>query len=133
MSWLEVAEEVLEAYAEAQRAVGKIRAAELEQKLKSRRWRFIQPLSVGDDLSIVLKLDFNQLDEGKLEELVESLHLRLGSIRLFDHVLVSEGGGYLGIGKGMLRISTKFPRDSLVEVLKTLLASRRSETLLNIE
>ena len=133
MSWLEVAQEVLEAYAEAQRAVGKIRPAELEQKLKARRWRFIQPLSVGDDLSIVLKLDFNQLDEGKLEELVESLHLRLGSIRLFDHVLVSEGGGYLGIGKGMLRISTKFPRDSLVEVLKTLLASRRSETLLNIE
>jgi len=124
LSWLEVAEEVLEAYAEAQRAVGKIRAAELEQKLKSRRWRFIQPLSVGDDLSIVLKLDFNQLDEGKLEELAESLHLRLGSIRLFDHVLVSEGGGYLGIGKGMLRISPKFPRDSLVEVLRTLLAGR---------
>ena len=122
MGWLEIAQEVLEAYSEAQKAVGKIKPAELEQRLKSRRWRFIQPLSVGDDLSIVLKLDFNQLDEGKLKELVESLHLRLGSIRLFNHVLVSEGGGYFGIGKGMLRVSTKFPKDSLLEVLKTLLS-----------
>jgi len=122
LGWLEVAQEVLEVCTEAQRAVGTLKPAELEQKLKSRRWRFVQPLSVGDDLSIVLKLDFDHLDEEKLKELVESLHLRLGSIRLFNHVLVSEGGGYFGIGKGMLRISTKFPKDSLLEILKTLLS-----------
>ena len=121
MSWSEVAQEVVEAYTEAQKAVGKIKPAELEQKLKSRRWRFIQPLSVGDDLSVVLKLDFSQPEEGKVKELAASLNLRLGSIRLFDHVLVSEGGGYFGIGRGVLRISTKFPKDSLLEVLKTLL------------
>ena len=121
MDWLEVAQEVLEAYTKAQIAVGKIKPAELEQKLKSRRWKFIQPLSVGDDLSIVLKLDFDQLDEVKIKELAASLNLGLGSIRLFDHVLISEGGGYCGIGKGMLRISTKFPKESLLAVLKTLL------------
>lgn len=121
MSWSEVAQEVVEAYTEAQKAVGKIKPAELEQKLKSRRWRFIQPLSVGDDLSVVLKLDFRQPEEGKVKELAASLNLRLGSIRLFDHVLISEGGGYFGIGRGVLRISTKFPKDSLLEVLKTLL------------
>ena len=120
MSWLEVAQEVFEAYNEAQKAVGKIKPAELEQKLKSRRWRFIQPLSVGDDLSVVLKLDFNQPDEGKLKELAASLHLKLGSIRLFNHVLISDGGGYLGIGKGMLRISTKFHKESLLAVLKSI-------------
>lgn len=121
MSWSEVAQEVVEAYTEAQKAVGKIKPAELEQKLKSRRWRFIQPLSVGDDLSVVLKLDFRQPEEGKVKELAASLNLRLGSIRLFDHVLISEGGGYFGIGRGVLRVSTKFPKDSLLEVLKTLL------------
>ena len=121
MSWLDVIQEVLEVYTEAQRAVGALKPAELEQKLKSKRWRFIQPLSVGDDLSVVLKLDFKQLDEEKLNELAASLHLQLGSIRLFNHVLISEGGGYFGIGKGMLRISTKFPKDSLLEVLKTIL------------
>jgi hypothetical protein len=121
LSWSEVAQEVVEAYTEAQKAVGKIKPAELEQKLKSRRWRFIQPLSVGDDLSVVLKLDFRQPEEGKVKELAASLNLRLGSIRLFDHVLISEGGGYFGIGRGVLRVSTKFPKDSLLEVLKTLL------------
>jgi hypothetical protein len=121
LSWSEVAQEVVEAYTEAQKAVGKIKPAELEQKLKSRKWRFIQPLSVGDDLSVVLKLDFSQPEEGKVKELAASLNLRLGSIRLFDHVLVSEGGGYFGIGRGVLRISTKFPKESLLEVLKTLL------------
>ena len=121
MSWSEVAQEVVEAYTEAQKAIGKIKPAELEQKLKSRKWRFIQPLSVGDDLSVVLKLDFRQPEEGKVKELAASLNLRLGSIRLFDHVLVSEGGGYFGIGRGVLRISTKFPKESLLEVLKTLL------------
>jgi hypothetical protein len=121
LSWSEVAQEVVEAYTEAQKAVGKIKPAELEQKLKSRKWRFIQPLSVGDDLSVVLKLDFRQPEEGRVKELAASLNLRLGSIRLFDHVLVSEGGGYFGIGRGVLRISTKFPKESLLEVLKTLL------------
>jgi len=121
LSWLEVAQEVLEAYDEAQRSVGTLKAAELEQKLKSRRWRFLHPLSVGDDLSIVLKLNFNQPDEEKLKELAASLHLNLGSIRLFNYVLISEGGGYFGIGNGMLRISTKFPKESLLEVLKALL------------
>jgi hypothetical protein len=121
LSWSEVAQEVVEAYTEAQKAVGKIKPAELEQKLKSRRWRFIQPLSVGDDLSVVLKLDFRQPEEGKVKELAASLNLRLGSIRLFDHVLISEGGGYFGIGRGVLRVSTKFPKDSLLEILKTLL------------
>ena len=108
MSWSDVAQEVVEAYTEAQKAVGKIKPAELEQKLKSRRWRFIQSLSV------VLKLDFSQPKEGKVKELATSLNLQLGSIRLFDHVLISEVGG-------ILRISTKFPKDSLLEVLKTLL------------
>jgi len=121
LSWLNVAQEVLEAYTEAQKAVGKIKPAELEQKLKSRRWRFIHPLSVGDDLSIVVKLDFGQPDEVKIKELATSLNLGLGSIRLFDHVLISEGGGYCGIGKGMLRISTKFPKENLLAVLETLL------------
>jgi len=108
LSWSDVAQEVVEAYTEAQKAVGKIKPAELEQKLKSRRWRFIQSLSV------VLKLDFSQPKEGKVKELATSLNLQLGSIRLFDHVLISEVGG-------ILRISTKFPKDSLLEVLKTLL------------
>jgi hypothetical protein len=121
LSWLEIAQEVLEAYTEAQKAVGKIKPAELEQKLKLRGWRFIQLLSVGDDLSIVLKINFNQPNEEKLRKLAASLNLGLGSIRLFDHVLISEGGGYLGIGKGMLRISTKFPKESVLEVLKTLI------------
>jgi hypothetical protein len=108
LSWSDVAQEVVEAYTEAQKAVGKIKPAELEQKLKSRRWRFIQSLSV------VLKLDFSQPKEGKVKELATSLNLQLGSIRLFDHVLISEVGG-------ILRISTKFPKDSPLEVLKTLL------------
>lgn len=125
MSRLEAAQEVLEAYSEAQRAVGAIKPAELEQKLKSRSWGFIQPLSVGDDLSIVLKLDFRQPDEGEVKELAASLRLKLGSIKLFDHVLISEGGGYLGLGRGVLRISAKFPRESLVKALKTLLEPKK--------
>ena len=121
MNGSNVAQEILEAYHAAQSAVGLIKPAELERKLKSRNWKFIQPLSVGDDLSVVLKLDFKQPDADKLKDLARSMQMAIGSIKSFEHVLISENGGYLGIGNGMLRISTKFPKEALLEILKTLL------------
>lgn len=122
LDWSNVVQEVLEAYYTAQSAVGLIKPAELERKLKSRDWKFIQPLSVGDDLSIVLKLDFKQPDADELKDLSRSMQMALGSIKSFKHVLISENGGYLGIGNGMLRISTKFPKEALLEILKILLS-----------
>lgn|GEM_PF-2159779 len=120
LTWSNVAQEVLDVYIEAQKAVGTVKPAELEGKLKARNWKFIQPLSVGDDLSVVLRLDFMQPDADKLENLARSMHMMLGSLKSFEHVLISVSGGYLGIGNGMLRISAKFPKEALLETLKTL-------------
>lgn len=122
MCWLRVAQEVKEAYAEARRALGSVKPAELERRLKMKSWSFIQPLSVGDDLSIVLKLDFKQPDRSLVEGLAASLGLGTTSMRLFDYVLVAEGRGYLGIGRGLLRISPKLPSEVLDRVLETLLS-----------
>lgn len=123
MSWKEVAQEVEEAYDEAQKALGRIRPAELERKLKLKGWRFIQPLSVGDDLSVVLKLSFKQPKREVIESFAAAFGLKLGAIKSFDQVLVSEGGGYVGIGGGIMRISPKFPSELLTEALRLLLSS----------
>lgn len=121
MSWGEAAREVEEVYTEAQRALKAIKPAELERRLKSMEWRFIQPLSVGDDHSVVLKISFRQPKREDVENFAASLGLKLGEIKSFNQVLVADGGGYVGIGNGILRISPRFPSRLLAEVLTFLL------------
>jgi len=113
----DVVEEVLEAIEEAKRLRGESASqAVVQSALNRRSWRCAEPISVGDDYSIVFKVPgLKPPSRGEVES------LRLGEvaepIRNFPLVL-KVGNSYLALGVSALRVSLDVDVDALKRLLK---------------
>ncbi|MEM2025951.1 MAG: hypothetical protein QXW94_06645 [Desulfurococcaceae archaeon] len=111
-----VCEEVLEALKVAEELRGKgLNQAAMQGALKSiKNWSHIEPVSVGDDYSLVIKVD--GLRPCRADD-VKGLGELLEPIRNFQLVL-KVGEGYIAVGHRSLRVSLSAPKEQLMKVIE---------------
>jgi hypothetical protein len=103
----------------ARQRAGMVSQAVLDSELRSKDWKTIRPLSVGDDYSIVVKIKIREPDDVAFCRLCEENGLRLGSIKNFNCVVIKDHE-YFGVGKGAVRVTTNFPSALIEKILRLL-------------
>ncbi|MCX8204623.1 MAG: hypothetical protein N3H31_03135 [Candidatus Nezhaarchaeota archaeon] len=113
----EVVEEVLEAVrvATGLRSKG-LKQAAIQSALSEVKWRHVEPVSVGDDYSLVLKVP-NLRPCGRGEVEAHGVGEVAEPIKNFP-LVVKLGEGYVAIGASSLRVSLKATRGALEKVLR---------------
>jgi len=90
--------------------------AVLASELRFKDWQLIQPVAVGDDYSVVVRISIKEPDSEALQLLCTERGLRLGSIKNFKLVVV-KNGEYFGIGKVAIRVTPYFPSGLIKRIL----------------
>ena len=97
--------------------IGLASPAVLDSELRSKDWHAIQPVAIGDDYSLVVRIRIKEPDSEALQRLCEERGLRLGAIKKFEQVVV-KNGDYFGIGKGAVRVTPNFPSGLIERILR---------------
>jgi len=96
--------------------IKQVSPAILDSELRFKDWQMIQPVAVGDDYSIVVKMSIKEPDSEALQRLCTERGLRLGTIKNFKLVVIKDSE-YFGIGKEAIRVTPYFPSDLIKRIL----------------
>lgn len=113
----DIVEEVVKAIIETVKLKDRgFKPAAIQDVLKSGPWKYVKPISVGDDYSIVLKVphlrpcDKDYVQAEGLGEVVEP-------IRNFP-LVIRFNGSYVAIGSSAMRVSLNVPGEALERIIK---------------
>ena len=105
--------------------IRQVSPAVLDSELRFKDWHVIQPVAVGDDYSIVVRMNVKEPDSEALQRLCKERGLRLGAIKNFELVVVKDGE-YFGIGKDAVRVTPYFPSDLIKRILSLTVVTHKN-------